>query len=145
MQQFLTFCQAKIKHWRDQRFLKKHGCKTWEQYNRQYDPDYNIRASRVVDFYHGYKYWLPIENHNHLAYYWEVHSDGMYVLNEWCKENFQGKFRFDFLRVHKQTPYGLNGPEDSEWWINELGGSDYIFFACQEEQDLLWFSLKWGI
>lgn len=141
----ITYFKTKLNDWKERRFLKKHKCNSWEQYNHRFDPDRNQRASRVKDYYHGYNNWVAIEDTNHKVYYWDVAYDGIYVLSEWCKENFKGKFRFDFLRVHKQTPYGLNGPEDSEWWINELGGSDYIFFACKEPEDMFLFKLKWGI
>lgn len=138
MQQFLTSCQAKIKHWRDRRFLKKHGCETWEQYHYRFDPDRNQRATRIRDYYHGYSYWMVIENHNHIAYYWDVGSDGIYILTEWCKENLKSKFRFDFHRV-------INCPATAnQWEINELGGGDYIFFACQDERDFLLFTMRWA-
>jgi hypothetical protein len=136
--------QAKIETWRDRRFLNKHGCENWEQYNYRFDPDRCQWASRVKDYYHGYPYWTIFSDHSHQVYYWDLGVDGIYILSEWCKQNLSGKFRFDFLRVFEQTPYGLNGPEDAEWWINEIGGSDYIFFACQNEQDFLMFNLRWA-
>lgn len=144
MQQFLTFCQAKIKHWRDRRFLKKHGCDSWAQYNRRFDPDYNIRASRVKDYYHGYKYWKPFENHAHQIYQWDLGYDGSKEVIEWCEKNIKGKFRFDCLRCYRQTPIGLNGAEEPDWFINDLGNGDYFFFACQDERDFLWFTMRWA-
>jgi len=138
MQRFLNYFRSKIQTWRDRRFLKKHGCKSWDEYNYRFDPDRNQRAPRVKDYYCGYPYWTPIENRKHLAYYWDVHEDGIYILSNWCKENLSGKFRFDFLRV-------MNAPATAwQWEINEIGGRDYIFFACKDERDLLLFTLRWG-
>jgi len=124
--------------WKDNKFLKKHGCETWEQYNYRFDPDYNIRATRITDYYHGYPHWTPIMDRNHQAYYWDVHSDGIYVLSQWCKENLKDKFRFDFQRVMKAPATAY------QWEINELGGEDYIFFACKDPEDFFLFQLKWG-
>jgi hypothetical protein len=56
----------------------------------------------------------------------------------WCKENLKGKFRFDYHRV-------INCPATAwEWEINELGGLDYVFFACQDPEDFFIFKLTWG-
>lgn len=138
MPQYLKYFQKKLKQWKDKRFLKKHRCETWEQYNYKFDPDCNQRATRIRDYYHGYKHWMVIQNRNHYAYHWDVHEDGIYVLSEWCKENLDSKFRFDFHRV-------MNAPATAhEWEINELGGSDYILFACQDERDFIWFTMRWA-
>jgi len=32
----------------------------------------------------------------------------------------------------------------NEWEVNELGGGDYIFFACQDPQDYTLFLLRWS-
>ncbi len=136
--QFIDKIKDRYQAWKEQRFLKKHGCETWEQYNYRFDPDRNQRATRIRDYYYGYKHWTPLESRDHTAYYWDVHLDGIYVLTEWCKENLSGKFRFDWHRVMK-APATAN-----EWHINELGGGDYIFFACQEPEDFFLFQLKWG-
>ncbi len=137
MQQFLNYLQAKIETWRDRRFLNKHGCENWEQYNYRFDPDRNERAYRVKDYYCGYPYWTMFLDHSHQVYYWDLGVDGIYIVSEWCKQNLSSKFRFDFLRV-------MNEPSTAnEWEINELGGRDYIFFACQDERDFLMFNLRW--
>lgn len=130
--------KQRYKAWKDARFLKKHKCDSWEQYNYRFDPDHNIRATRISDYYHGYAYWTPIEDRNHLAYFWDVHLDGIYVMSQWCKENFKDKFRFDFHRVMKAPATAY------QWEINELAGGDYIFFACKDPEDFFLFKLKWG-
>jgi hypothetical protein len=144
MQRLLNYLRTKIKTWRDNRFLKKHGCETWEQYNYRFDPDVVKPATRVKDYYHGYPYFYCFENHKHDVYHWDVGYDGMYILSQWIDANCKGKYRFDFLRVFQQTPIGLNGAESSEWHINELGGGDYIFVAFKEHRDYTWFMLRWS-
>lgn len=124
--------------WREQRFLRKHGCKNREQYNRMYDPLYNPRATRLLDFYHGYKYIYCFENHKHEIYYLDLAWDGSFVVTEWCKENLSGKWRFD---VHRAMKYPSTG---NEWEINVIGGGDYIFAAFTDERDYMLFTLRWS-
>lgn len=121
--------------WKQQRFLRKHGCETWEQYRYQYDTAINRIATRVRDYYHGYPYVYCYENHDHEIYYWDLGRDGMYVTSQWCKCNLKSDFRFDFLRVIRTG---------SGWEINEIGGGDYIFFACKNPQDYTLFLLTWS-
>jgi hypothetical protein len=131
----LKLIQKHYLEWRERRFLKAHGCVTREQYDHRYDPGINRRASRVNDFYLGYPYVYCFENRGHDVYYWDLAIDGIYVLNQWCKENCTDKFRFDVHRVLSTT---------SGWKINELGGGDYIFFACKNPKDYTLFLLRWA-
>jgi hypothetical protein len=125
------------REWKDSRFLKRHGCNSWKEYNRKYDLDYNPRATRLKDFYHGYPYFYCFENHEHDVYYWDLGLNGAYFVDKWCRENCTGKYRFDFHRAIKAPWY------DNEWSINEIGGGDYIFVAFKNEQDYLLFLLGW--
>jgi hypothetical protein len=127
----------KYRAWKEKQFLKKHGCETREQYNYKYDPDINDRAISIKDYYHGYPYFYCFEDRKHEIYYWDVAIDGVYVTNKWCKENLTGMFRFDFHRATK-APSTAN-----EWVTNELGGGDYIFFACKDPKDYTLFLLRW--
>jgi hypothetical protein len=122
--------------WREKLFLKKHGFETRAQYERFHDPDYNIRATRIKDYYHGYPYVYHFDDHEHTVYFWDLGYAGHYVINKWCHENLKDKFRFDFLRV-------IQDSYTKEWEINELGGTDYIFIAFKDERDLMWFRLRW--
>ena len=124
--------------------LWKYGYKDWAVYQRMTDPDIFWRATRILDFYHGYPYVYCIENRNHQAYYWDLAIDGGWRLHQWCEKNCEDKFRFDGHRVRKQTPIGINGVEESEWWVDEIGGGDYIFAAFKSERDFNWFMLKWS-
>ena len=122
--------------WRENRFLKRHGCGNWKEYNRRYDPDYDVKASRIKSFYHGYSYIYCFENYNHSVYDWNTHIDGMYVIEEWCQLHCNEKFRFDGHRVIKSS--------DNQWEINELGGGDHMFAAFKDEKDYILFLLRWS-
>ena len=146
----LTTIKQRYKAWKERRFLKKHGCSSWKEYNRIYDPDYDIRASRVKDYYHGYPYWHVFERSNHYCYQLLYdygpggHRYGYHDIIDWCEENTKGKHRIDFLRVWRQTGIDVNGQHHPELWINEIGGGDHIFVAFKEERDYTWFMLRWS-
>ena len=133
----LNTIKNSYRKWKEQRFLKKHGCETWEQYDRKYDPDVHHRSTRIKAFYHGYPYVYCFEDHKHEIYFWDLGYDGTFVVDKWCKENLKDKFRLDFHRAMKApgTAY--------EWEINELGGGDYVFFACKDPRDYTLFLLRW--
>jgi hypothetical protein len=130
----LKLIQKRYREWREHRFLKAHGCETREQYDYRYDPDIYRSASRIKDFYHGYPYVFCFENRGHDVYYWDLGFNGIVEPTKWCKENCTDKFRFDFHRVLSTS----NG-----WEINEIGGEDYIFFACKNPKDYTLFLLRW--
>ena len=130
----IALCQE----WREQRFLRKHGCINREHYNRKYDPLHNPIATRLVDFYHGYKYIYCFENRAHEIYDWDLAWDGSYFVKEWCEENLSGNWRLD---GHRAIKYPSTG---NEWEINEIGGGDYIFAAFTDECDYMLFTLRWS-
>jgi hypothetical protein len=144
MLQFLNYLRSRIKFWRDNRFLKRHGCDTWEQYNYLFDPDREVRCARVKDYYRGYPYWHVFDNRKHYCY--DLLYDlgpggyrmGYHDVMAWCDAKCQGKHRFDFMRVIK-CPATAN-----QWEQNELGGEDYIFAAFKNERDYLWFLMRWS-
>lgn len=140
----LTKLKKIYKDYKDRAFLKKHGCKTWEQYHREFDPDYNYRATRIKDYYHGYPHVYCFENLNHQIYYTDTSTAirNLVTIEEWCKKNLKGKFRFDFHRVFKTNRY--SDTLETEWEINEIGGGDFIFFACKDKTDYLLFLLRWS-
>jgi hypothetical protein len=138
MQQLLTLLRTKIKTWRDNRFLKRHGCSNWKDYNYKYDTDVCKHATRLNDYYVGYPFVHCFENRKHIVYEWDVHIDGIWWISQWCDKYCKGKYRFDFHRAIKY-PSTAN-----QWEINEMGGGDYIFVAFKEERDYTWFMLKWS-
>jgi hypothetical protein len=144
MLQFLNYLRSRIKFWRDNRFLKRHGCDTWQEYHYRFDPDRDIRCSRVKDYYHGYPYWYVFERSEHYCYklLYDLGPGGFrygyHDIIDWCQDNVKGKHRIDFLRV-------INVPATAyQWEINELGGGDHIFVAFKEEKDYLWFLMRWS-
>ena len=119
-------------------YLKKRGW-TEEDYQNYEDPDRNIRAIRIKDYYFGYPYthaftstrtlpWIAFEN-------W---MDCYEEMNRWCKVNCRGKFRSDILRVMKEPSTG------NEWEINDMGGGDALFYAFKDSRDYTMFCLRWA-
>lgn len=135
--------KQRYKDWQHQRYLKQRGW-TQEAYERQTDPDFNYRASKVTDAYHGYSYILDVQSTGPLNHQFGDWMEGLTVVRDWCKENCKAKFREDIMRVYAQTPIGTDGAGVSEWWINDIGGQDVLFWAFKSEQDCMWFKLKWG-
>ena len=136
--QIIQKLKSQYDDWRERRFLRKHGCKNREQYNLKYDPLHNPLATRLMDFYRGYKYIYCFENHKHQIYYQDLAYFGSYVVTEWCRENLSGKWRFD---VHRAIKYPSTG---NEWEMNDIGGGDYIFAAFTDERDYMLFTLRWS-
>jgi len=132
-----------FKDWQHQRYLKERGW-TQEIYERQTDVDFNYRASTVGDAYHGYSYILSIQSTGPLNHQFGDWMGGLEIVRDWCRENCREKFRDDIMRVYAQTPIGTDGPGVTEWWINDIGGQDVLFWAFKNDQDCVWFKLKWG-
>lgn len=134
----LTTIKLKFQKWKDQRFLKRHGCETWKQYNYRFDPDINRRCTAIRDFYHGYPYVYCFENRKHQIYWWDLGYDGSYDIVEWCEQYCKDKFRIDCYRVIKYPS------TSNEWTMNDMGGGDYYFAAFKNERDYNWFLLRWS-
>ncbi len=139
-----------FKWWQDkkeQRFLRCHGCDNRAQYERMYDPDYNVRAGRIRDCYHGYPHVYCFENHNHYIY--QMIADygpggvvyGHTEIHQWAEANCQDKVRFDFLRVNK-SDHNRMGTYNCD--TDEISGQDLVFVAFKNEQDYLMFLLRWS-
>ncbi len=128
--------QARWRLFKNRRFLSKHNCETWRQYRYHHDPDYNIRASRVSDKFHGYPYVHRFSDHTHEVYYWDVGHDGIYVLSQWCDRYLRDKYRFDVLRVMRES--------DGEWCESVIGEGDFVFVGFKNEQDYTHFVLRWS-
>lgn len=132
----------KYQQWRDRRFLRRHHCSSWRQYHRVYDPGYYASASRVCDRYPGYPHVYCFDNHSHFVY--NLLADygpggvryGFDHVQTWCDKNLQHGYRMDCLRVIKNYW--------DEWEVNELGGSDFVFVAFENEQDYMHFVLRWA-
>ena len=129
---------------RAERKLEKSGYKTWYVYRRMRDPDVVYYASRVKDFYQGYKFVYCIENRNHYAYelLYDYGPGGIRYGNDdmydWLDQKARFKSRMDMHRVIRY-PSTAN-----EWEFNDIGGGDYIFVAFKDEKDYMMFLLRWS-
>ena len=136
--------KARFRKWKAKRKLEKSGYKSWEQYRRNNDPGITWRASRVKDFYRGYKYVYCFEDRKHYAY--ELLYDygpggiryGASDIYDWCEKYARFKCRVDEHRVIKYPSTGM------EWEFNDIGGGDYIFAAFNDEKDYMMFLLRWS-
>lgn len=130
-------------------YLKKMGW-TEEAYQKQTDPDCNLRADRVSYFYHGYKHVHAFTTTRTSPFTdYPTWMDAYKAIETWCKDNCQDKVRNDILRAHKQT--GLKQVDDSvewieepEWFFDEMGGGDVLFFAFKSSKDYTLFCLRWA-
>lgn len=121
------------KNWQEDRFLKSHGCKSWKEYQVRYDPDCNYEAWTIKSFYYGYPNVYCFEHIMHEVYEFGPPTNGLQVVQTWCDDHCQDKFRLDWHRVSWHN----------EWRIDELGGGDCIFAAFKSERDYLLFLLRW--
>lgn len=140
--------KAYIRLKKNQRFLKKHGCNTWEQYNHAYDPDIIRNATLISQYYHGYPY---------IHYFTEtppaIHGDWRIWYRDmryWCEKNCEDKYREDIHRVIREKGLIRNEYDDIMIWtdiedfsMNDVGGWDVLFFAFKSKRDLAWFKLRW--
>lgn len=130
--------KARYKGYKQKKFLQAHGCKTWAEYARRFDPDIAIMARWAHTYYHGYPYiWsvkfperaMPTPNNINSLF------DYLNEIATWCEKNCRGKWRNDFLRGF------FDGKGNFE--LNEIGGFDVMFFSFKEESDYVWFKLVW--
>jgi len=127
-----------------QQYLKKMGW-TEEAYKRQTDPDVTKTADRVSYFYHGYPhvYVYTTSNVDPFTRY-EIWSNAYSEMTKWCDKHCRGKTRNDIMRVYEQTAIDINGDTHKDWFINDIGGQDALFFAFQDSKDYSMFLLKWS-
>lgn len=131
-----TNLKNKWSFYRHAAYLKKMDW-TEEQYQDHNDPDRNIRASRIKDYYHGYAYIVVFESSQGDP--WTRYPSWIQAYNaieEWCYENCKEKWRTDIHRVIKNY-WG-------DWEQNDLGGGDALFFAFKSQEDAFMFKLTWG-
>jgi hypothetical protein len=135
--------KGKWADWQERRFLKRHGCRSRAQYERQHDPDVNFRADQIRDFYCGYPTVIILTEHSHYAYrnLWDFgpggFRDGIHDILDWCQQNCEHKHRADFHRMTQDNHTG-------EYRINGLGVGDYYCLAFHSAHDAAMFRLRWG-
>jgi hypothetical protein len=128
--------------WKDQRFLNKHGCENWKQYFHTFDPDINRNAYRVRAFYANYNYYHTFKDGAIAPF--QDHTDWLNTYKEvqaWCDTNCKGKWRTDIHRVIPDPSPVHNGPD---YFLNDITGWDFIFFAFMDDADYIWFVTRWG-
>jgi hypothetical protein len=130
-------------------YLKKMGW-TEEAYKKQTDILCNKRADRISYFYHGYNHIHVFESTRQSPFVdYDTWLDAYAGINEWCTKNCQGRWREDIHRVVKQTGLKQVGDstewiEEPEWFINEIGGGDALFYAFEDSKDYMLFCLRWA-
>lgn len=134
--------KALIRKKKSERKLKKSGYKNWRQYKHNRDESICRYANYVDDFYPGYPYVYVIKDYNHYAFQW-LHDFGpggqWFGYDEmtlWCEEKIRWNYRRDVHRVIENAS-GLVE-------FNDIGGSDYIYFAFKNEKDFTYFLLRWA-
>ena len=61
-------------------------------------------------------------------------------MSNWCEKNCKGKHRYD---IHRVVLENSDITINNDYWFNDLGGYDYLFFAFEKEEDYAWFCLRW--
>lgn len=138
MNNVLEDLKSRWDFYRHAAYSKKHGI-TEDEYQWQNDPDRNVRATRIKDYYHGYPYQVIFTTSRGDP--WTRYGtwlEGLSSIKDWCKETCDDKWRCDIHRVIK-CPATAN-----QWEMNEIGGGDALFFAFKSEHDCFLFKLKWG-
>lgn len=141
--------KARIRKWKAERKLEKSGYGSWRIYRHNRDPDVIHHADKVSDFYSKYKYVCRFDPTHH-AY--QCIADwgpgglrfGYEDMRDWCELKCRFKYRMDIHRVYRQTGIGINGDTQEDWWFNDIGGSDFVYFAFMNQQDYVHFMLRWG-
>lgn len=134
----LLWIKYKFLEWRWDRALKKSGCKFWEQYFRQTDPDYYAPGYTIKDQFCGYPY-LAIVDYKKLATKFDPlfgpieHCEE--ILN-WCEKNCRGKYRNQWERVVMD--------HEGQYLPNGIAGLDELFFGFKDERDYMLFTLRWS-
>lgn len=122
--------------------LKKSGYENWARYRHNRDPNVNRYATHLDEFYEGYPYIYSIKDYGHFAYRVLYNYGpggtryGYEEINEWLDEKIRLNYRVDIHRVW------INQWGKAE--LNDIGGSDIIYFAFKYEKDFTHFLLRWA-
>lgn len=142
--------KARWRQYLANRKLAKSGYTNWATYQHNNDSDVLYRADKVSDFYSGYKYVYRCDGSGHYAYKFIGHYGhglvgyGYNEMRSWCDRHTRFKWRSDTHRVYKQTGIGIDGDLHEDYWFNDIGGSDFVYFAFQDERDYMMFMLRWA-
>ena len=129
----------RLLEWKWERILKNSGHTSWYGYFRYNDPDYNIRGRTITKILHGYTYITCVRRASVTHYYQLLTSanrnEGSEVY-DWCNRYCRGKF----CGVCERVTLEPNG----DYLLNDIVGSDELFFGFKDHRDYLLFELKWG-
>jgi hypothetical protein len=137
----LSFIRSRYKRWVDKRYLKKHHCRSWEQYNHVYDEGRNVNADNLTDYYCGYNAivhvrWAIVVN---LPSWHDPFGGGYYELTNWCKEHCTDDFRLDDIAgKFINSKYVM-----ADTLLSNSVISNQVFIAFKSEKDALLFKLRW--
>jgi hypothetical protein len=134
--------KARIRKWKSEQKLKKSGYNNWRQYKHNRDIDVQRYANDVQDFYTGYPYVYVIKDYNHYAFQFLYDCGpggqvfGYDEMTQWCEEKIRWNYRRDIHRVFENASGRVE--------FNDIGGSDYIYFAFKNEKDFTHFLIRWS-
>lgn len=131
------YIKKRYKEWKDNRFLKKHGVRSWKEYHRVYDKRINRGTSYLSRYYHGYPATVIITMDKLRDSPWRHHpfTSDAYGLTLWCHENCEHDWRHDWHRGSFMN---------DDFYIMELGNEDIVVFAFHDEQDAFKFKMRWS-
>jgi hypothetical protein len=113
--------------------------KDQREYESWYRQNVNLRTNRIKDMLANFQYIVVVDPEKFFTFdplTWAVTQDARQYFWPDCPIDKSAVWIFE--RV-------LNGPSTNwEWEVNELGGGDYIFFACQDPRDYTLFLLRWS-
>jgi hypothetical protein len=140
----LSFIRSRYKRWVDKRYLKKHHCRSWEQYNHVYDEGRNVKADNLTDYYCGYNAivhvrWAIVSN---LPSWHDPLMPQPYELVNWCKEHCTDDFRLDDIKgkfINSRFVISHLSEFVPHW--NAIPTE--VFIAFKSEKDALLFKLRW--
>lgn len=136
MQNVAEEMKSRWDFYRHAAYLKKRGW-TEADFHQNEDPDHNKRADAIKDYYHGYKHyhvWQSTRGDPWIKF--NGWTDCYQEINKWCTANCKDKWRHDILRVYATA--------SGEWYLNEIGGGDCLFYAFKDPKDYTMFLLKWA-
>ncbi len=132
------FIKYRFLEWHWDRVLKRSGHLSWHSYLRWNDPDFNVRANRMCDQFHGYPHVVVVPYK-----YLEFKVDPMWgevyygtQVNDWCSKNCRGKYRWQWERV-SMDHWG-------QYVADGIGGIDEFFVGFKDERDYFMFILRWS-
>lgn len=127
--------RARHRKRRIRKVLEDSGCRTWYEYHMIRDPNLNVDAKNVQEFYHGYilievPYSVVMQQP---SYEQGFFADGTLEFRTWCKHNCEGKYRVHWHRTRS----------DGKFDYFDGNGGEAVYVAFENETDAARFALTW--